>query len=140
MFKKFLVHPFKDRTLAYYLGFAAALFAIISSVLLMALDGGDKTCSVSAFVLMLVGGFTFVGTMFLNSELLPFIPVVLYIAGFACELDATLPSLSDVWNGVNFIGGNAYMGLAFTCIFALCAIMGIVSNFMKYRKSIKQLV
>jgi len=135
MLKSIFVHPFKNRTVGYYLGLAAAAIAIVSSILLVAIDHGDKTCSMEAFAMMLVGGILFVSVMFIDIKVLPVIPGVFFIIGFALELCATLPSLSDVWNGVNFIGGNAYTGLAFTIIFAVCALLSIVSNFMEQRKA-----
>lgn len=134
MLKKLLVHPFKDRTVGYYLNFAAAALAIVSAILLVAIDSGDRTCSWTAFAMMLVGGLSFTAVMFINIELLPVLPGIFYVLGFAFELTATLPSLSDVWNGVNFIGGNAYAGLAFTILFAVSAILSVVSNFMEQRK------
>lgn len=137
MLKKLFVHPFKDRTVGYYLNLAAAALAIISSILLLILDYGDKTCSMTAFAMMLVGGLLFVAAMFIDIELLPVVPGIFYIVGFAFELWSTLPPLSDVWNGVNFIGGNAFMGLAFTIIFAISAVLSIVANFMKQRKIAK---
>lgn len=134
MFKNIIVHPFKQRTVGYYLGLAAAVLAIISSILLVAVDYGDKSCSMIGFALMLVGGISFVAVMFLDIKILTVIPGIFYVMGFAFELDATLPPLSDVWNGVNFIGGNAYAGLAFTIIFFISAVLSIVSNFMEHRK------
>lgn len=134
MFKNLIVHPFKDRTVGYYLNLAAATLAIISAILLVAIDHGDRTCSYTAFALMLVGGLTFVAVMFIDLDILTVIPGVFYVLGFSFELSVELPSLSDVWNGVNFIGGNAYVGLAFTILFAVSAILAIVANFFNHRK------
>ncbi len=134
MLKNLIVHPFKNRTVGYWLNLSAAAIAILSAILLVAVDSGDKTCSMSAFAMMLVGGLLFTAVMFVNIDILPVIPGIFYIAGFALELTATLPSLSDVWNGVNFIGGNAYTGLAFTILFAVSVILSIVANFMNHCK------
>lgn len=138
MLKKLLVHPFKDRTIGYYLNLAAAALAIVSAILLVAIDSGDRTCSWAASALMLAGGFSFVAVMFINIDILPVIPGIFYVLGFALELTATLPSLSDVWNGVNFIGGNAFAGLAFTILFAVSVVLAIVANFMNHTKSVKE--
>ena len=53
---------------------------------------------------------------------------------FAFALRVALPSLSDVWNGVNFIGGNAALGVTFTAIYLVSAILGLVSSFMGQNK------
>lgn len=126
----FIKAPFKSRPVAFWIGLGAAALAIVSAIMLIALDYGDKTFSMDAFVCMLIGGIMFAAVVFIDMKLLPVIPGILYILGFAFELDATLPPLSDVWNGVNFIGGNAMMGLTFTIIFAVCALISIVVCFM----------
>lgn len=135
MFKNLIVHPFKNRTVGYYINLAAAALAIISAILLVAVDSGDRTCSFIAFAMMLVGGISFVAVMFIDIDLLTVIPGLFYVLGFAFELSVTLPSLSDVWNGVNFIGGNAYAGLAFTILFLVSACLAIAANFMNHRKA-----
>ena len=123
--------PFKSRPAAFWIGLGTAALAIVSAVMLIALDHGDKTFSATAFVCMLVGGITFAAVVFFDIELAAVVPGLLYVIGFAFELDATLPPLSDVWNGVNFIGGNATMGLTFTVIFAVCALIAVVTCFME---------
>jgi hypothetical protein len=52
-----------------------------------------------------------------------------YSIGFAFALRQTLPSVSDVWNKVNFIGGNALMGSIFSGVFLLCAVLSVVACF-----------
>ena len=126
--------PFKDRTIGFWIGLGTAALAIVSAILFIALDYGDKSFSVQAFALMLVGGLTFAAVMFTNFRTAALIPAILDVIGFGYSLDYTLPPLSDVWNGVNFIGGNAMMGLAFCIIFLVCAILGIVTNFMNLKK------
>lgn len=59
---------------------------------------------------------------------------LLYLAAIAFHMSVTLPSLSDLWNGVNFIGGNQYLALAFGIIFAVIAIALVVFNFFGLRK------
>lgn len=126
-------NPFKDRTIGFWIGLGTAALAIISSVLYIAVDFGDKSFSIQAFVVMLIGGLSFALVMFTNFKTAALIPAVLYVIGFAFALDYTLPPLSDVWNGVNFIGGNATAGLSFTIIFLVCTVLSIVSNFMKQK-------
>lgn len=129
----FNVNPFKDRSVGFWLGLAAAAVAIISSVLYIAVDFGDKSFSIQAFIIMLLGGLSFALVMFTNFKTATLVPSILYVVGFAYALDYTLPPLSDVWNGVNFIGGNAAAGLSFTIAFLVCAILSIVSTFMEQR-------
>ncbi len=88
---------------------------------------------------MIVGALSFLLVAFFDFKFLTLIPCLLYIAGFCLSLQATLPSLSDVWNGVNFIGGNGLVSLPFTVCFGVSAILSIVSCFMKqYRNTISK--
>ena len=57
-----------------------------------------------------------------------------YIIGFSIVLRCTIPSVSDVLNKVNFIGGNAAMGVLFSCIFLICSILGCISCFLGQSK------
>lgn len=125
----FFIHPFKNRTVTYYIGLGVAALSVIGAVAYIAADFGDKSFSTAAFVLMLIGGLSFAVVMFTGFAFAPIIPTVLYILGFALALNAALPPLSDVWNGVNFIGGDAFTGLTFTIIFAVCAVIAIAVCF-----------
>ena len=134
--KKVFTKYIADKTIIYLIGLVFALIALISSILYIAIDGGDKSYSTISFVLMLVGSILFIPTIFLKYDILSIIPGLLFAFGFGEALRATLPPLSDVWNGVNFIGGNAFCGLAFTIIFFICMVVQIVVVFnKKYKQS-----
>lgn len=134
--KNELVSCFKQkRTIVYYLGIAIALFAIISGLFYYFYDYGDKTFADEAVVLSVLGGVLYlVLVTFLPFKFVPMIPAILYSVAFGFALQATLPPLSDVWNGVNFIGGFAFMGLFYTIRFFLCALLSIISCFFDYFK------
>lgn len=44
-------------------------------------------------------------------------------------LRVAVPSLSDVWNHVNFIGGNAFLGMTFAGVYLVAAILGVIVCF-----------
>ena len=129
MISNIFIHPFKNRTVTYYIGLGAAALSVVGAIAYAAADFGDKSFSTAAVVLMLLGGISFAVVMFTGFAFAPIIPTALYILGFALALNATLPPLSDVWNGVNFIGGDAFTGLTFTIIFAVCAVIAIAVCF-----------
>lgn len=119
----------ENRNFGFWLGLAAALIALVGSVLYIALDGSDKTFSLIGFILALVGvAFTALG-VFTRVKFAPLLPTLLYSAAFGFVLRVAVPSLSDVWNKVNFIGGNATMGCVFAGVYLLSAILGCVSCF-----------
>lgn len=138
--KNELVSCFKQkRTVVYYIGIFVALFAIFSGLSYYFYDYGDKTFAAEAVVLSVTGGVLYLLLVsFLPFKLVPMIPAILYTAAFGYALQATLPPLSDVWNGVHFIGGFAYMGLFYTIRFFVCAVASIVSGFFSYYKPKKQ--
>lgn len=126
---------FKDRTVGFYIGFCSAIVALVADVLFIAFDVSDRTFSVAAFVLMLLGALSIALAALTDLEFAPLLPAGCFIAGFALTLNAALPSLSDVWNGVSFIGGNAVLGMVFSAVFFLCAAASVTACFMKWRKS-----
>ena len=137
---------FKNKALGFYMGLAAAAIAVIGSVLYLALDVSDRTFTWLSFCLMLAGGLVWIACFIVLpilklDEKLPWVEILaplvctlLYVMGFAFTLNAALPSLSDVWNNVNFIGGNAAMGVAFSAVFLVAAVAGIVECFLAHSK------
>ena len=123
--KKVFTKYIADKTIIYLIGLVFAFIALISSILYIAIDGGDKSYSTTSFVLMLVGSILFIPTIFLKYDVLSIIPGLLFAFGFGEALRATLPPLSDVWNGVNFIGGNYFL-LCESCT---------TSKYLCYRKN-----
>lgn len=126
---------FKDRTVGFYIGFCAAAIALVADILFIAIDFSDRTFSLAAFVLILIGALSVVLAVLTDLPFAPVLPAGCFIAGFALTLNAALPSLSDVWNGVSFIGGNAVLGMVFSAVFLLCAVASVTACFMRWRNS-----
>ncbi len=128
---------FENRTCGFYLTLISAGVALVSGILYFVLDGSDigRTFSWLAFALMLAGTLSEASVLFTRVRFASLIPTAFYIAGFAIALRATLPSVSDLWNNVNFIGGNAYLGMTFTALFLLSAILNTVANFFGMEQS-----
>jgi hypothetical protein len=124
----------KDRKVGFYISLVGCAIALIGSILYIALDIGDKTFSIYAFILGLISALSFALVLFIRNDILEVVPTILASGAFAFALRAALPSLSDVWNGVNFIGGNAALGVTFTAIYLVSAALGVVSSFMGQNK------
>ena len=107
----------------------AALIAVIGAGLYVLLDGTDKTFTWLGFGLALLGAFSTV-ISFTQFQLAPFAPAVLYAAAFGFVLRVAIPSLSNVWNKVNFVGGNAVMGITFSCVYLVCALLAVWACFV----------
>lgn len=126
-------NSFKNRTIGFYIGLAAAAIAFVGAVLYVATDASDRTFSAAGFALMLVGAAVEIVVIFSDIKVAPLVSALLYIVGFALTVNAALPSISDVWNGVHFIGGNATLGIIFSVTFFISAAAGIVACFMNER-------
>ena len=122
---------FKERATGFWLTFGAACLAFVGALLYVIVDSADRTFSVIGFVFMLAGALSVLLTVFTDWKWTPAVPALLYVVGFAFTLHAMLPSLSDVWNGVNFIGGNAMAGLTFSIIFFVACIAAAVACFLE---------
>jgi len=106
----------------------AALAAVVGSGLYLLLDGSDKTFTWFGFAFALAGAVSTV-LCFTRFKLAPFVTTALYCTAFGLVLRVAVPSLSDVWNKVNFIGGNAAMGMAFSGVYLVCAILAVTACF-----------
>ena len=106
----------------------SALIAVIGSALYILLDGADKTFTWFGFALALAGAVS-TAISFTRFKPAPFFPAALYAAAFGFVLRVAIPSLSDVWNKVNFIGGNAAMGMAFSGVYFVCAVLAVSACF-----------
>lgn len=106
----------------------AAMVAVVGSVLYYLLDGSDKTFTWLGVAFALVGA---ISTMlcFTKFKMASFVTTAAYCTAFGMVLRVAVPSLSDVWNKVNFIGGNAVLGCLFAGVYLLCAVLAVAACF-----------
>lgn len=122
----------KQREKGLYLSLATSVIGLVGLVLYIILDSSDLGRTFSPIVCVLIGLAVLaeVYVLLCGFSHAEFIVTLLYIVGLGFLLRATIGPLSDVWNGVNFIGGNAWMGVAFSGVFFLCSILSIISNYL----------
>ncbi len=133
LYEKFV----KDRTVGYWLAMGAALAFLIADIIFIAIDFGDVTFSLVTFLFILLGIIVEVAYVVLDRKILDFLPVVscaCYGVAIGKHWKLGLESLSDLWNGVHFIGGNYYVALGFGIVFTLATAAAIASCFMKQKK------
>lgn len=125
---------FNNRTAGFWIGVSASILMLIGDLLFIVTDYGDRTFSLTTFILILVGVLGEVLVIFTNFKFAPLIPSICYGVALSLHLYLGLPTLSDVMNGVNFIGGNPTAVIQFGIIFFLGTIAAIVSCFMEQSK------
>lgn len=110
--------------------YAVLVAGLIAGVVFIVLDAGDVTFSIGCVICVIAGSMIGLMDFFLEREILLWISSLFYVAGFGFHLYAALPSLSDLWNHVNFIGGNQPVAIVFGSIFAVVMILLLISNFI----------
>ena len=113
---------------------AAAGLALIGSALYLILDGSDRTFTWFGFGLAILGVVSTALPLMTRFKPSLILPAALYGAAFGFVLRAALPSLSDVWNHVNFIGGNAVLGMVFTSVYLIASVVAITAAFTGIKK------
>lgn len=134
LYEKFV----KDRTVAYWLALAAAAVMLLTDIIFIATDIGDRTFSLLTFFLVLLGVIIEVVYVALDIKLLDFLPILscaCYGIAVGNHWNLGLATLSDVWNGVVFVGGNPKAAIAFGVIFFVGMVATVVSCFMNYKKN-----
>ncbi|MCX4313585.1 MAG: hypothetical protein OSJ83_06995 [Clostridia bacterium] len=135
---KFIEKYVKNKTVGFWLGFGASLALLITDIIFIAVDFSDRTFSAVTFALILVGAAAEIAYFFLDFGFLDFIPLVACLCfgvALGMHLNLGLATLSDVWNGVNFIGGDPKAAIGFGIVFILGTIVTAISCFMRQRKA-----
>lgn len=126
----------KNKTTGFYIGLVAAVLAIISSLIFTITNSSDRTFSIITVIFMVLGALAQLFNIFFDYKFSPIIPAILYSVGVSMHFNVGLETLSDVWNGVNYIGGNANAVIIYGILFMIVTIAAIVTSFMEQRKTL----
>ncbi|MBR1813512.1 MAG: hypothetical protein IJ773_06775 [Lachnospiraceae bacterium] len=113
---------------------AAGVIALAGSAAYFLLDGSDRTFHMVGFLLGIAGAVSTIPALVTDLKIAPLFPAILYSVAFALVLRVAVPSLSDVLNHVNFIGGNAAMGMTYAGVYLFCALLAVIGCFAGYGK------
>jgi len=125
---------FKNRTVGFWFGLFASGLMLISNLGFIMYDNGDRTFSYLTFSLIMIGVLCQLLVITKNYSFAPILPPIFFGGGLAVHLYLGLPTLSDVVNGVNFIGGNPTAVMAFGVPFIVGTIVSIIASFMEHEK------
>lgn len=129
-----MMKVFSNRTIGFWIGLAASVLMLVGDVVFIIADGADRTFSFITFGLILGGVACQALVVLLDWKVMPLLCAVCFGAALSYHLFLGLPTLSDVVNGVNYIGGNPTAVVAFGGVFAAGTLLTLCASFMNQRK------
>lgn len=126
-----------NRKIGFWLQTAAAVIAFVASIYYVIQSNIDKCFNSAFFILMLIGVACAVVQFFLRFDFLTLIAGIAWGVSLGIMVNNMLPTMSDVWNGVHFIGGNLTAYIVYTVFAFVCAVLGIVACFWGTEKESK---
>lgn len=119
-----------SRPKAVLLAYIVFIVGIITSIVFLIVNGEDRTFLWSTFFFVVVGSVIGLCDIFIHLRgMLIFTSTLAYVTAVGFHLYAALPSLSDLWNNVNFIGGNQNAAIVFGSIYIILTVILIIINF-----------
>ena len=122
---------FQNKSVGYYLGILAGLGTLILAIVYYVTDFGDKTFSWAAFVLLIAAFCTEVGIVLTNIRFLPILPPILVGGAVGMHLYTAFPSITDLINGIVFIGGNSKLAVQLAIAFGIAGLVFVIAGFFE---------
>lgn len=138
MLSKLYAKFVKGRTIGYWLALGVAVVMLVADIVFLATDKGDRTFSFVTFLFILAGVAVEIVYVVADIRALDFLPAVsciCYGVALGQHWNLGLATLSDLWNGVTFVGGNYKAVLVFGIIFIIGTLISLVTCFMKQKKN-----
>lgn len=119
----------KNTSIRYKIGLVGVLLSILSVIAFIVTDLGDRTFSWLIVGLVLAGVILYGARLFVNLPILTLLSSFCFSAATAYSIYLMLPTLSDIWNNVHFIGGNPVQTVVFTSLFFLTNVTTMIACF-----------
>ncbi|MBO4989051.1 MAG: hypothetical protein J6D37_01835 [Clostridia bacterium] len=119
----------QHKTKFWWIGFVGAVLALLGCAAYVITDIGDRTFSWAVFALAIVGSVVYFLSLWKDCFYIPLAASFLFGAATAYEVYLMLPTLSDIWNNVHFIGGNAVQSIVFSALFLVSTALCIGASF-----------
>ena len=120
-----------NRTLGFWIGLLASAIMGGAAIVFIITNSADKTFSWITVILIFIGIILEMLAVLKRFDILPLLVAVCYGTAFSVHMYIGLPTLSDIVNGVNFIGGNATAVIVFGILFSIGMLLSVISSFMK---------
>lgn len=110
------------------------MLLFIADIAFFALNGKDQTFTIGCFIAVIAAFVFGIIGLITGFDCARWFTIVTLGIANAFHWYKGLPSLSDWWNGVNFIGGNQEAVIAFGSILVLVTVIAIIVNFTEERR------
>lgn len=120
----------KNKSVWDYVCLAAVLPAIAMLVYYCIQSNADGCFEISILLLLIAGIVLELVYFFVRFDALPMLAAVVFGVATGLMLYYALPTFSDIWNNVNFIGGNAEAYFAYLGILLGTFIISAVPCFL----------
>ena len=126
---KKVLESYKNASLIVKIAVISLLLTLVADIVFIIVDGKDMTFTLGCFIAVLIGSL--IGIMepalFHNKTCL-LVSSLLFAIGIGFHVHKALPSISDLWNHVNFVGGNQMMAIIFGSIFLIEWVILLIAN------------
>ena len=123
-----------------YISLASILPAIAMLIYYCMQSTADGCFEVSIVLLLAAGIVLELVYFFIKFDVLPMAASVAFGVALGLMLYYALPTFSDIWNNVNFIGGNAEAYFIYLGILAVTFIVAVVPCFLIGKEKAKDAV
>lgn len=126
----------KNHTIASYISFIPVVLAIVSIIFGEATKGfNDGTFAVSIVIALLAAIVLAVITFLCDLDFLPIITTAAYALVFGLTAAKAAPTLSDFFNGVNFMGGNLSNCITYLVLTGIAMVISMILLFFPTRQN-----
>ncbi len=136
---------FANRKPGFWIALAAGLIGLVGAVAYLIVYAGtadpttgewDRVFKWLVFALALGGGLVCCAGEALRLRITPIVAGACFAVALGMHLVETAYPLADVLTKVPFFGGNPSLAIAFSVVFALAALLNIVSAFMEHNAKV----
>lgn len=107
---------FSNRKISFYIWAAAILLALGGGIYYVIQSNADSCFDIKYFIALAAGIILFCAGAFTRKDFFIMLTAAAESAALGFMVYDMLPTLSDVWNGVDFIGGNLTAYIIYTAI------------------------
>lgn len=113
---------------------AAGLFSAGTLVYYLIQSNHDACFQVSILVLLAVGMVGEIASLFVKVDFIPMLASSCIGVALGLMVYYALPTFSDLWNNVNFIGGNAFAYFMYLGLLLLSFVLSVIPCFLSEKE------